>query len=60
MTRARDSQIDLSQTPWYHLVNRCVRRTEKGHPSFFAFPLLFFYTAFNLIIFRSLPYDPCS
>ena len=26
MTRARDSQIDLSQTPWYHLVNRCVRR----------------------------------
>ena len=52
MTRARDSQIDLSQTPWYHL-------EEKGHPSSFAFPLLFFYTAFDLIIFRSLPYDPC-
>ncbi|WP_019895298.1 transposase [Hydrogenovibrio halophilus] len=26
MTRARDSQINLSETPWYHLVNRCVRR----------------------------------
>ncbi|BBP44291.1 transposase [Thiosulfativibrio zosterae] len=26
MTKARESQIDLSQTPWYHLVNRCVRR----------------------------------
>ena len=26
MTRARQQQIILSETPWYHLVNRCVRR----------------------------------
>ncbi|BBP45096.1 hypothetical protein THMIRHAS_04690 [Thiosulfatimonas sediminis] len=26
MTRARQQQIVLSETPWYHLVNRCVRR----------------------------------
>lgn len=26
MTRARESQIDLDATPWYHVVNRCVRR----------------------------------
>ena len=28
MTRARDSQIDLSETPWYHLVNRCVQKKD--------------------------------
>ena len=26
MTRARQQLISLSDTPWYHLVNRCVRR----------------------------------
>lgn len=26
MTRARSCLISLSETPWYHLVNRCVRR----------------------------------
>ncbi|MGE4502080.1 MAG: hypothetical protein AB7D03_04340 [Thiomicrospira sp.] len=26
MTRARQELISLSDTPWYHLVNRCVRR----------------------------------
>lgn len=26
MTRARSSLISLSDTPWYHVVNRCVRR----------------------------------
>ncbi|MEA3405036.1 MAG: transposase [Pseudomonadota bacterium] len=26
MTRARVDQIVLSETPWYHVVNRCVRR----------------------------------
>ncbi len=26
MTQSRASLIDLNQTPWYHLVNRCVRR----------------------------------
>jgi len=26
MTRARASLISLSDTPWYHVVNRCVRR----------------------------------
>jgi len=27
MTRPRSSLISLSDTPWYHVVNRCVRRT---------------------------------
>ncbi len=26
MTRPRSSLISLSDTPWYHVVNRCVRR----------------------------------
>ena len=26
MTKARREQISLSDTPWYHIVNRCVRR----------------------------------
>ncbi|MGV6830962.1 MAG: transposase, partial [bacterium] len=26
MTTARSQQIDLSSTPYYHCVNRCVRR----------------------------------
>ncbi|MBB1488207.1 hypothetical protein, partial [Oceanospirillum sediminis] len=26
MTKARCEQISLSDTPWYHVVNRCVRR----------------------------------
>jgi len=27
MTKARSEQIDLSTTPWYHCVSRCVRQT---------------------------------
>ena len=27
MTRARSTLISLAETPWYHVVNRCVRRT---------------------------------
>ena len=26
MTRPRSSLISLADTPWYHVVNRCVRR----------------------------------
>ena len=26
MTKPRSSLISLSDTPWYHVVNRCVRR----------------------------------
>lgn len=26
MTRPRSSLVSLSDTPWYHVVNRCVRR----------------------------------
>jgi hypothetical protein len=26
MTRPRASLVSLSDTPWYHVVNRCVRR----------------------------------
>ena len=26
MTRPRSSLISLVETPWYHVVNRCVRR----------------------------------
>ncbi len=26
MTRPRSSLISLSDTPWYHVVSRCVRR----------------------------------
>ena len=26
MTRPRSSLISLTDTPWYHVVNRCVRR----------------------------------
>ena len=26
MTKARIEQISLDETPWYHVVNRCVRR----------------------------------
>jgi len=26
MTKARSEQIDLSTTPWYHCVSRCVRQ----------------------------------
>jgi hypothetical protein len=26
MTKARREQVSLSDTPWYHIVNRCVRR----------------------------------
>ena len=26
MTRPRSSLISLAETPWYHVVNRCVRR----------------------------------
>ncbi len=26
MTRPRSSQISLNDTPWYHIVSRCVRR----------------------------------
>ncbi len=26
MTQARKSQIDLAATPFYHVINRCIRR----------------------------------
>ena len=26
MTRPRSALVSLSDTPWYHVVNRCVRR----------------------------------
>ena len=26
MTRARQDQVSLSDTPYYHVINRCVRR----------------------------------
>ena len=26
MTRPRSTLVSLSDTPWYHVVNRCVRR----------------------------------
>ena len=26
MTRPRSCLISLAETPWYHVVNRCVRR----------------------------------
>ena len=29
MTRPRSSLISLADTPWYHVVNRCVRRMLK-------------------------------
>jgi len=32
MTRPRSSLISLSDTPWYHVVNRCVRRAFPSFP----------------------------
>ena len=34
MTRPRSSLISLADTPWYHVVNRCVRRAEKKDTHF--------------------------
>jgi len=32
MTRPRAALVSLSDTPWYHVVTRCVRRRFEGHP----------------------------
>ncbi len=34
MTIARSRQISLQDTPYYHVVSRCVREEILGHPPF--------------------------
>ena len=36
MARARNSQIDLSATPFYHVINRCVRRCYLCGEDFYS------------------------
>ena len=42
MTRPRSSLISLADTPWYHVVNRCVRRAFLcGHDAATGWPMGF-------------------
>ena len=36
MTRPRSCLISLAETPWYHVVNRCVRKANKRTPTLVA------------------------
>ncbi len=36
MPKPRKLQIALSETPYYHLISRCVRRRNTGHPQITA------------------------
>ena len=45
MTRPRSSLISVTDTPWYHVVSRCVRQHNKHKDTHFvlAIPLVLAY-----------------